>query len=90
MIIIYGDGEAQWMCFPPPLGGIRNKLLRFLSTLLGGGYAYDTDHTKIYNSDTKLINSHTQDAVLALSVWRVQQHEALRGCSGEASGGVKT
>ena len=30
---MYGDGEASWIS---DLGGVRNKLLRFLSTLLGG------------------------------------------------------
>ena len=37
---MYGDGEAQWIS---DLGDVRNKLLQFSSTLLGGGYAYDTD-----------------------------------------------
>ena len=37
-----------------------------------GGYAYDTDHTKIHNPGTKLINTHT------LSVWRVQRYGTLR------------
>ena len=38
--LLYGDGEAQWIS---DLGDVQNKLLRFLSTLLGGMYAYDTD-----------------------------------------------
>ena len=32
--IMYGDGEAQWIS---DLEDVRNKLLRFLSTLLGRG-----------------------------------------------------
>ena len=72
---MYEDGEAQWIS---DLRGVRNKLLRFLSILLRGEGAYDTDHTKIYNPGTKT-DEHTQDADLALSGWRVKRNVAPQG-----------